>query len=68
MQWKSDGEAGRCGLIDHALEALAITEGPASLPHCGIRHTCRWFSQHGRQACAACPEVIRWPARDEAAA
>jgi hypothetical protein len=26
-----------------------------------LRATCRWFEQHGRLACAACPEVIRRP-------
>ncbi len=63
VQWEGDANAGRCGLIDHALEALAISDGPERLPHCGIRHTCRWFAQQGRNACAACPEVIRKPAR-----
>ena len=62
VQWKQDAGTGRCGLIDHALEALSITEGPAALPHCSIRATCRWFAQHKRAACAACPEVIRRPA------
>ncbi len=62
VQWKGEHHAGRCGLIDHALEALAITDGPDELPRCGIRATCRWFAQHERRACAACPQVIRRPA------
>lgn len=64
VQWKDEAGSGRCGLIDHAIEALGITSGAETLPHCGIRHTCRWFAQHGRAACAACPEVIRRPAMD----
>ena len=61
VQWAGKAGAGRCGLIDHALEALSVTEGAATLPHCSIRATCRWFAQHKRKACAACPEVIRRP-------
>lgn len=64
VQWKEAGGSGRCGLIDHAIGALGITSGAETLPHCGIRSTCRWFAQHGRAACAACPEVIRRPATD----
>ena len=61
VQWAGKPGAGRCGLIDHALEALSITEDATTLPHCSIRATCRWFAQHKRAACAACPEVIRRP-------
>ena len=63
VQWRGEAGAGRCGLIDHAIEALAVEMGPDTLPHCGIRHTCRWFAQHDRRACAVCPEIIRKPAR-----
>ena len=59
VQWKQTEQSGRCGLIDHAVKTLDVTTGPDALPHCGIRHTCRWFAQHGRVACGACPEVIR---------
>jgi len=62
VQWAGKPGAGRCGLIDHALQALSITEGPETPPHCSIRATCRWFAQHKRAACAACPEIIRRPA------
>ena len=31
----------------------------AALPECGIRQRCRWFHQHGGDACAVCPEVVR---------
>jgi hypothetical protein len=68
VQWKGEDGAGRCGLIDHALEALKVEVGPDHLPRCGIRATCRWFAQHDRKACAVCPQVIRRPARERAAA
>jgi len=58
VQWTGN----RCGLIDRAVEGSAPDETDATLPKCGIRSTCRWFAQHGRTACAACPEVIRKPA------
>jgi hypothetical protein len=59
-QWSGGtGGGGHCGLVERAVEALAITEGLDNLPNCGIRSTCRWFAQHQRKACAACPEVIR---------
>jgi hypothetical protein len=29
-----------------------------SLPRCGIRAECRWWSQRGRDACAVCPLVV----------
>lgn len=59
-QWTGGaGEGGRCGLVERAVEALAIVEEPNDLPNCGIRSTCRWFAQHQRKACAACPEIIR---------
>jgi hypothetical protein len=62
-QWSGGaGEGGHCGLVDRAIEALGITEELGDLPNCGIRSTCRWFAQHRRKACAACPEVIRRPA------
>jgi hypothetical protein len=61
-QWSGAGEGGHCGLVDRAVAALAITEGLEDLPNCGIRSTCRWFAQHQRKACAACPEIIRRPA------
>ncbi|HEX4184011.1 MAG TPA: hypothetical protein VHY34_12210 [Caulobacteraceae bacterium] len=63
VQWKGKGQEGRCGLIDHALEALHVEGGLEALPRCGIRATCRWFAQHDRRACAVCPQIIRRPSR-----
>lgn len=62
VQWSGQAGSGRCGLVDRALDALSISEDPESLPNCAIRATCRWYAQHKRKACAACPEVIRKPA------
>ena len=61
IQWKGASQAGRCGLIDHAVAALQVVAGPQELPHCGIRATCRWFAQHRQVACGVCPQVIRRP-------
>jgi hypothetical protein len=64
VQWVGAPGAGRCGLIDHALVELGITKEAETLPRCSIRATCRWFAQHRRAACAACPEIIRRPSSD----
>lgn len=64
VQWTGAPGDGRCGLIDHALDALRVEESTADLPRCAIRASCRWYEQHKRAACAVCPEVIRRPARD----
>jgi hypothetical protein len=52
-QWTGDS----CAVVD---EALASREGEASghLPACGIRRSCRWFSQRGPAACAVCPTIV----------
>lgn len=59
IQWKESEASGRCDLIDHAVKVLEVAVGPDILPHCGIRHTCRWFAQQGRVACGVCPKVVR---------
>lgn len=64
VQWQGQAGAGRCGVIDHAIDVLEITSGADTLPHCTIRQSCRWFAQHNRAACKACPEVIRRPRTD----
>jgi hypothetical protein len=61
QQWSGADSGGRCGVVDRAVATLAKSEGLEELPACGIRATCRWFAQHQRKACAACPEVIRRP-------
>ncbi|URZ99641.1 hypothetical protein NCG97_01505 [Streptomyces lydicamycinicus] len=57
-----------CDVIDHLLDEpdeaerarlrLATADEDRSLPTCGIRRDCRWFSQRGAAACAACPAVV----------
>jgi hypothetical protein len=47
-----------CTLVDQVLELdIEASEDPA-LPRCGIRRSCVWFAQRGRDACAVCPQVI----------
>lgn len=59
----------RCGVIDAAIEeaetrasahetSAAMPAGDAPPPKCSIRSQCRWFFQHGRDACAVCPLII----------
>lgn len=54
-QWNGRG----CAVVEKVIEE----EGHASpqtqsLPRCGIRSTCRWYSQRGAAACAVCPLVV----------
>jgi hypothetical protein len=45
-----------CTLAQRIVEGLAPVVN--ALPPCGIRPTCRWFRQEGRNACLRCPQVI----------
>lgn len=57
IQW--DGS--HCTIVDILLSAekpLARQMQSGALPRCGIRKTCRWFSQAGPAACAICPYVV----------
>lgn len=54
----------RCGVIETAVSMLADHEN-RPLPACGIRHACRWFAQHGREACAICPLIVTEVPGDE---
>jgi hypothetical protein len=49
-------QGGRCGVADAAVKLDAAEARP--LPGCSIRPSCRWFSQGGASACAACPYVV----------
>lgn len=48
---------GRCrvaaAVVDHLAPAAV-----AALPRCGIRPHCRWWHEHGAQACRRCPSVV----------
>ena len=46
----------RCRLVDRLVSILpsVVSEVPA----CVIRVDCRWFHQHGKQACLRCPQVV----------
>lgn len=54
-QWTGE----RCGVIDKVLGHLDAIQHELDdrLPACPIRATCRWFSQTGARACAACDLV-----------
>ena len=41
-----------------AHETSAAVPHDSPLPKCSIRSHCRWFFQHGRDACAVCPLII----------
>jgi hypothetical protein len=50
--------SGRCGVVADVLAVVPDgTELSSDLPACGIRGTCVWFRQRGRDACAVCPAV-----------
>ena len=68
VQWKGEGGTGRCGLVDEAVETIPAPSEAMRLPRCGIRATCRWFAQRGRNACAVCPTIIRRPGPAQQAA
>jgi hypothetical protein len=50
-----------CGLIGQLYD-VAAEQGEElaahDLPRCGIRASCRWWHQRGRDACAVCPLVV----------
>jgi hypothetical protein len=52
-QWTGEG----CGVADKLLEEKPGATS-AGLPACTIRRSCRWFAQHGADACAICPTVV----------
>jgi hypothetical protein len=47
----------RCGVVDAAVSTLKDQGVPSPRP-CGIRASCRWFSQHGVDACQVCPLIV----------
>ena len=50
--------AGRCGVIDKALNYMKDAVDNTPLPDCLIRPQCRWFSQTGADACKVCPMIV----------
>ena len=53
-------ESNRCGVIDKVLSIIAPVEPIPEIPPCSIRPICRWYSQEGARACAACPDVLTY--------
>ncbi|MEH6773096.1 MAG: hypothetical protein V7668_04165 [Cereibacter changlensis] len=52
-----------CSIVQRVLDHIDLLPDPPRLP-CTIRQSCRWFSDRGRPACAACDLVVT----DQAAA
>ena len=46
-----------CGIAARIAAAVAVDT--QNLPDCGIRAECRWYSERGAHACAACPQIVR---------
>ena len=55
-QWTGNS----CGVIEKVLTGMAeqMIAPAENLPSCAIRGSCRWYSQHGADACRACVYVI----------
>lgn len=55
-QWTGES----CGVIDRVLEAVITEAKPDDdeLPLCAIRPTCRWYYEHGKEACQACVWIV----------
>ncbi|MCD4499317.1 hypothetical protein [Chromobacterium vaccinii] len=51
-----DNAASRCTLAERVV--AAADEVVDRLAYCAIRPRCMWWSQHGRDACARCPQVV----------
>jgi len=48
---------GRCRVAAAVVDHLApVVDG--ALPRCGIRAHCRWWNEHGVEACRRCPSVV----------
>ncbi len=47
----------KCGVIDNLLNTVEEKYVKDQLPECGIRSTCRWYSQTGAEACKVCTLV-----------
>jgi len=55
-QWTGE----KCGVIDDVLVRVEENYLKDQLPECGIRSTCRWYSQEGSKACQGCPLVTTY--------
>jgi hypothetical protein len=61
-QWASDQPGaqgdGVCTLAQRIVANRDEIRRPSgALPACAVRPTCRWFAQHGGNACRVCPQV-----------
>jgi hypothetical protein len=46
----------QCNLIKRAVTKAT---GHSPIPKCSMRRECRWFFQHGEEACRICPQIVR---------
>ena len=45
-----------CQLVNRTLHYMEpVVDRP---PVCAIRNACRWWNEHGKQACVRCPQVV----------
>lgn len=51
-----DNAGSRCTLAQRVVAQTA--EVVDKLAYCAIRPRCMWWSQHGQDACARCPQVV----------
>jgi hypothetical protein len=48
---------GACGVVAAVVDTVSANDG-WSLPKCGIRSRCRWWSEKGKAACRRCTLVV----------
>ena len=48
---------GICSLAQRIVQFEQRTPAEADLPDCSRRPVCRWYAQHGGDACRVCPQV-----------
>lgn len=54
---------GDCSLVDRIVQLLPVAS--LTIPPCQVRADCRWFAQHGREACRRCPQVVTQNSRPD---
>lgn len=50
---------GKCQLAAKVASVSLAEEQSPDLPDCGIRESCRWYSQQGAAACPGCVFIVR---------
>ena len=60
-QWNKNG----CGIVHRVVKYIDQVNSIDELPSCGIRSTCRWFSQEGANACKVCTYIVTEISQEE---